>query len=294
MGKKSGTRFIEMPPLEYGKIKGEVRNLPEAVFNKLDREWPAHWPSEQGPKDLLRGLVRTSQFTYRAALHLVADDPDPSRKPQFAIALPPLVRSLLDILVTLVLLFDDFAANSRWYFRSGWRELKEASERGHSLFAGDPVWTKWLNELAPALDKMRKDFGITKREASNPKSSLPYWPIPTQIPAVDGLSADRAEFVEYAIAAYYRELSQDAHLSWPGFLRRAAPLLDPSHDFEHLRQNSFQVALILLIAILTEIDSEGNLGLGPRLAFLWGIMSGYHWLAESLYERRYASRVSTG
>ena len=279
-----------MPPLEYGKIKDEVRNLPEAVFNKLDREWPAHWPSEQGPKDLLRGLVRTSQWTFRAVLHLVADDLNLS--PKFAIALPPLVRSLLDTLVTLVRLFDDFPANSRWYFRAGWRELNEAKERARELFPDDPVWTEWLDELAPMLDRMRRDFGITQAEAENAKKALRYWPIPTHVPKVKGLSPDRAEFAEYIIAAYYRELSQDAHLSWPGFLRRAAPLLDPKGDLEHLKQDSFQVALILLLAILTEIDTEGGLGLGPRLAFLWGVMAGYHWLAESLNERRYASLVS--
>jgi hypothetical protein len=287
MSDKTDTRFTDMPALDYGKIKDEVRNLPEAVFNKLDREWPDHWPSEQGLRDLLQGLVRASQYSYRAGLYLVADDPDPQRKPEFAIALPPLVRGLLDTLVTLIFLFDDLRGNSRWYFRAGWRELAEYRSRVEAMYGDDPLWTEWLRESAEGLEKMRTDFGISKGEAADPKTALPYWPIPTQMVKVENLSKSRAEFIEFLVAAYYRELSQDAHLSWPGFLRRAAPLLDRGADLGHLRQSSFQVALIMLIAILTEIDSEGGLGLAPRLGFLWGLLSRYHWLGESMYERRY-------
>ena len=61
---------------------------------------------------------------------------------------------------------------------------------------------------------------------------------------------------------FYRDLSQDSHLSWPGLARRAAFLLldHPSkYDYEKLYQqksDAMMDAVVMLLAMLSEIHAS--------------------------------------
>ena len=47
------------------------------------------------------------------------------------------------------------------------------------------------------------------------------------------------------------------------------------------------VAVTLLLAFLSEVNMLLGFNLGPRIAYLWGVLKEYFGLAEELYDARY-------
>src|SRR5207244_2630765 len=101
-------------------------SLGVATFNKLEREWPSAVPAHKASSLVLRLLVAVSENTYRTIRYFCADKSDDgARKLQYALSAPPMARTILDALFTIIFLFEDLPARTAWYVRAGWREMEE-------------------------------------------------------------------------------------------------------------------------------------------------------------------------
>ena len=95
---------------------------------------------------------------------------------------------------------------------------------------------------------------------------------------------------------FYRELSSASHLSWPGFAHRAAHLLNPDEGQRQNRLRKYKsdcvmTSLVLVLALLSEIECEFRYGRSERLRYVWKLLAGFSGEADEVYKLRYADRL---
>jgi hypothetical protein len=226
--------------------------------------------------------------------YFCADKPeDPARKLYFGTSSPPLLRSLIDEIYTVIFLGEDLEGRVRWYYRAGWREMAERDATYRERYGADPKWKEWLEEHLQFLELTRKDWGIRDNEARRPQS-IDWWPTPVQMTKVKDLSPESRKFFEFLEAWYYRELSQGMHLTFPGLSHRGGSFLRKKEDtlreseWLKIRSDGVGYAVVLLLALLTEINHLFGFNLGQRCAYLWGILTQYMGIAEELFSERYS------
>src|SRR5262249_19059990 len=143
---------------------------------------------------------------------------------------------------------------------------------------------------------VQTEFGITAQEAANPKA-ISWWPTPAQMLGLKVLSPDAQAFLEYMRDWFYREFSQQDHLTLPGLIRRASNFLRPPDDtktentWKNLRSDWMTSGFVLFLAYLSEVVLIGRFDLRDRCAYLWGILQEYSPLAKEVYEARYQARL---
>ncbi len=91
---------------------------------------------------------------------------------------------------------------------------------------------------------------------------------------------------------FYKKLSQDSHLSWPGLIRRGGFLLNPDREeresaLDKYRSNCFCTTLTVLFALLSEIQIELGYDLAERLKYLWTFLGDFFGESKEAYEKRY-------
>lgn len=292
--------FDDIPKLDFGVFREPFDNLLTATANKLEREWPADRSSHPESGTVLRLLVLVSDNTFRTMRYFCADKPpDPSRKLEYALTAPPLARTILDALFTVIFLFEDLSKRTDWYHKAGWRKMREEHDRIRaSTGGGQEHWPEYIREHQAVVEDFRTEWNVSEEEASNPRKKIPYWPTPAQMVANADTSADRREFMTFLEGWFYRHLSQDSHLTWPGLSRRGGHFLydrasqPVARDMlVKYKSDTLGTAAVLLLAIASEIEAELGFGLAERANYVWGILTPYMPDAREIYDKRYAERL---
>lgn len=279
--------------LSYKVIEKPLHDLCEIVVNKIDREWPDHIiPTSTGQIPLLF-LIKSTVNSLRTVLYVCADRPsDPARKIEYGLAIAPIVRSLVDVLATIVMIRDRPVSNMRQFHLAWWRELREKYQRYLDAYGEDKDWRAWLELHREVVMTGLRLHEVPELMASEP-SKIHRWPTISKMQSPRDLSEESKEFLRYVEDWFYRELSQASHLSGPGLAQVAGPLLrhpsHPEYDEYILKQRSDNVftAISLTLAILSEASALLALECEQRLGFLWRIVIEYWGEARELYERRY-------
>src|SRR5713101_8280613 len=165
--------------LDYKLIKDQIDRLLESVANKLEREWPQSITrSTPAAFMLLLGTVKVAGNTFKAIRFLCSEkSPDWRHRPEMALAVPPLARTILDALYTCIFLFEDLPTRAEWYMCSGWRELAEYIDRAKRDYGSDPVWMEYFAVADPALANLTNVIGKPASELRGTK----WWPTPPQM-----------------------------------------------------------------------------------------------------------------
>ncbi|MFY9793326.1 MAG: hypothetical protein WA474_19910 [Candidatus Sulfotelmatobacter sp.] len=205
---------------DYGLVRAKLDGL---LFN-VDRdpqrrvknlEQRQEWHSARQ----LVGVNTAALFTknsYNAVRYLIADTPeDHNRKPNYVLIVPAVNRQLLDLLFTLVYMFDDYPARALAFERAGWKESKQEYEMLHNRFCSDPEWEDFFTHRGRILDEMANFLGLTPDERRN-ISLIPWWGTPTQLMRKKTQSRP---FLNWLYEWFYQDLSRTAHLSSSGVYR---------------------------------------------------------------------------
>jgi|SRR3990172_1281659 len=274
--------------LDFKVIGQRLDEALEALKNLIDRDWPRQY-AIPGARALFLTMIKVAINTYQSIRFLAADSPKDSAPPlEFALSIPPLTRSLLDQLFAVVFLTEDPTTRTSWYYKGGWREAKEGYEGYKAKYGADPKWARWLTLNGKFLEGIRTEWGVSDEEAADLKR-IKYWPIPSQMRA---RTKDR-EFLDYLDDWFYKTLSQDAHLSFPGLAHRGAALLVKPGDertaqLEKRRSQAVFTTITVVLALASEMEHLLKFGLSERLAYVWGVLIKYWEEADDLYKMRYA------
>ena len=292
----------DVPPekvLNFRVIRDPLDEALEALKNLIDREWPKGLETIPGAHALFLTMLKVAINTYQSVLFIAADLPKDSAPPlEFALSIPPLTRSLLDQLFSVIFLSEDLPTRVQWYYKAGWRESKEAYDRYNSRYGEDPGWASWLASYGTFQERIRIDWGMSDEEIASlkekkeKKKKIKFWPIPSKMPE-RALNSENRVFLEYLGAWFYRTLSQDAHLSFPGLVHRgSALLLEPGEEREaqliKRKSQALGTTITVLLALASEMEHLLQFGRGEKLAFVWTVLIGYWEEADDLYKMRYA------
>ena len=286
--------FEELPRLSFSEIRDKVDDLLVAMANLIDREWPAKYAETTSLKIILLSMVKITENTYRSIRYLCADRPaDVNRRMEFAVSVPPLARSILDSIFTIVFIMDDPSNRLEWYYKSGWREAKEEYERHQQAYGSDPDWEVDLASRKAFVDTMQREWNITNIEATDPKK-IKWWPNPGGMIRDSSTSEDRRDYLRYLNDWFYRTLSADSHLSWPGLARRASHFLDKNEKerinrIQKYKSDCFVTTMVLVLALLSEIEYEFKFGRTGRLKEVWKTLGDSFLESKELYDIRYAN-----
>ena len=280
--------------LDFAVIREPLDSLAAATLINVERSLPTDIQAILGAPPVLLLMAKSAETTFSTIRYVCAEKPeDPARHLWFASATPPLIRSILDQIFTVIFIGEDLPKRMDWYNKAGWRELHEEYERHVLRYSGRAEWEDWLNTFGKNLTTtVQAHFGVTAEEAANPRT-IRRWPTPPRMISSKMLSPDAQAFFEYMQDWFYRELSQADHLSLPGLIRRAVPFLQPPEEvrtqnmWKKLRSDCATQAIVLFLAFLTEITLLCRFDFGQRCAYLWGILKEYSPLAAEVYEARY-------
>lgn len=278
----------------------KVHELAVAMDNLVDRSTPVHIRQIPGWQEFLMVAVLASRAIYETITYLSRDSghkEDLIPKPEYGITTSPLVRSLLELLFTIVFVREQPRPRVRWFHHSGWRELKELLDVLRARYESQTKWKPKLRQLHESLEHLRRAHRISKRAAENPRA-IQYWPTAMKMldPKKDYLRKRSRLFLEHLVLRY-RSLSQDHHMSGAGIIRVYAKLLIDEKDerrgpiLKELKINNVMLATAILLAIFSEINDICRFDRGLALAYCWGILAENRDEAQEMYDLRYRSMV---
>src|SRR5207249_1718878 len=140
---------------------------------------------------------------------------------EYTLILPPLNRTILDSVFSVVFMLEDVGARSRWYHESGFREAREELDRYRKQYGGTPEWEPWLRRYEDMLRHGGNQFGITLTSLSQ---KVRWWPNPGKMPSMASNAGTR-DFLLYLNDWFYREMSSQTHLSFAGVMKLGGLIL---------------------------------------------------------------------
>lgn len=278
--------------LDFNVIKQDLDNLLEFFINKINREFPLRTP--RGAKELFLSLSHVARNTFMSIRYICADKSyDFARKLEYSVSSIPLLRLILDEIFTVIFISDDLDSKISWYYKSGWREMKEDFDRFSKCYKDNPEWTEWLNEYEQLLEGLEKQSGITSDEKINIKT-IKYFPTPSQMIK---LSPKTKSFMEYLDDSFYRDFSEVVHLKFAGLTKLSASFFTDDDEIreDHLkkiRSDCVLHSITLVLCYFSEIELILNFNAEKKLSYLWCIVSNYWPLAAEIYDRRYRNLLS--
>jgi hypothetical protein len=245
----------------------------------------------------LKVAVRFTKNSYVAVKYLAAETPeDHKRNPNYILIAPTVNRQLLDLLFTLVYMFDDFPNRALEYEKAGWRESVEEYNRLHARFGKDPDadWIDFFAGRTMAMDSMADYLGITPAQRSDLKL-IPRWGTPTQLKKKKTSSK---LFLEWLYEWFYQDTSRNAHLSNSALYAISPFMLAEivggyekeiveSHVIETFRFTQISRLALIVLSIMSEVSTHFALGNYDSIACLWQIFSDQVGEGKDLYEQRY-------
>lgn len=286
----------ELPVLPFDAFGPTLNDLLIFTGNKLQREFPwTMYHRYAGPT--LLALVLVSANTYRTMLFFCADEPEDSKpKTEYSLSAAPLARTILDALFTMLFLLEDLNTRTPWFMKAGWRDVIEELHRAKTFHGSDERWLPYIETMERFAESSKvADFEITSEDDADPKR-IKYWPIPNQM-IKQVTEPELKEFMEYLRDWFYREFSQDSHLSWRGLARRAGYLLldrapeQKLWDIGKQKSDILGATVVLLLSMMSEIELFFSFGARERLKFTWNIINPYFQQGQEIYELRYANRL---
>ncbi len=274
----------------------KVRDSARAMTNLWDRSTPKAVSEIHGYEPFLLTVSHAALTTYESIIFLSADHPyRHERKLEFGLVTSPLIRFLLDLLFAVIFIRLTPEERLKTYHEAGWRELKEASDRLKSRYSDKEDWKAKIKEQEVHLKYLENVWKISASSVSNP-TSLPRWPTPGQMLSGGKLSVPDKAFLKFLEDWFYREFSQDAHMSGAGAVRIFSKLLlgdDQGRDqtLKKLKTANVLVATALLLAICSEMNDIGKFDRGQPLAYLWSVLAQQRAVLDELFQMRYRSML---
>ncbi|MGH7215662.1 MAG: hypothetical protein ACREIG_00345 [Nitrospiraceae bacterium] len=273
-----------------------LEHLLIAMVNLADRSSPPSIHAIPGWHPFLMVATRATKFIYGSISYLSADSPkDPLRKLEFGICTAPLIRSLVDLVYTILFIREKPRSRIKRFSRAGWRETKEMVLTLEKQYGSNRKWKPKLVRLNEGLEDLRIAYRISTRAARHPET-LPKWPIPSVILREEKLRPKTRRFMQY-LMLWYRELSQEHHMSGGGIIRVYGKLLLESTDADRdriireMKTSNVLFAVVCVLAVATEINDIGGFDRRQTLAYLWNILTQNRIDARELFTRRYLAML---
>ncbi|MEK6408364.1 MAG: hypothetical protein AABN34_15505 [Acidobacteriota bacterium] len=293
--------------LDYNVIRDDLMSVLLATTNKIEREWPPRYNRVDSAREIVLVTVRLAINTFGTIAYLCADTPDDFRRDRiFCLSVPPLSRTILESVLTIMFLLEDLPSRSEWFWKTGHREMSEALKRYEKHYGNNPQWRRVIARLGGYVRNPPPFLRLTNQEVADPSKKIPRWPNPGRMAGYKKNNQSPTEsifWMAYLNDWYYGSLSGQTHLSAHGLLARGH-FLSPMEtlvrlhgdraeetvrqDLKRFRDDQIFTAIIMILALVSEIELHFQFGLNERLKYLWVLIAGSSDYAKDVYDRRYS------
>jgi len=301
------TRVLkERDRFDYKLIHETLEKLCVATANLLEREWPAKYKVDSA-REVFFQSVRIATNTYSTIFFIIADVEYYARRKVYALSLPPLVRTLFEQLIAFVFLIQDIPKYIPWLFKTGYTERIIQLKHADKYHGTKADWKDYIDELKKQIDLEAKSCQLTAAEIANPRKKIGRWATPGAM--LDRLkrdgtaTQDTLDYVEYINDWLYRELSGQTHLNVSGITMRGVHFSNDAakevfgsnweeernEHLEQYRQKQIWLSVILMLAIVSEIEGHFHFGRNQKAREVWGILIKYSDIALDFWETRYSA-----
>jgi len=295
----------EIPAMSYKLIQDTFEKLLEATANLLERDWPAKYHAVDSARVVFFQGLRIAINTFNTIMFIVADDDYHGRRRVCSLALPPLVRTLFEQLISFIFLIQDVPRYIPWMFRTGYNEDRIQLAHVQKYHGSDATWNDYIKHLQEKIAAEEATGYISPHEIKRP-DTIGRWPTPGRMH--DRLVRDRTadqdtlDYIEYINSWLYRELSGQTHLNISGLTMRGihfsideAKIVFGEEEWEEkrnekleeYRQKQVWLAIILMLAIVSEIEGHFHFGRNQKARELWTLLNAHSDIALDFWEHRY-------
>lgn len=272
------------PTTSYGEVQQKLQDVATAMANRARRELHGELAAHHG---LLPGIVATwievSRATFEAGMHLCIDSRIDAL--DYFIAVPPLTRTLVDTLFTVVFVFERPGERIAWYVEDGYNDIVRQHERMQDRYGDDPRWADFLKGQGAWVDLHRAD--LDEAALARPDRQR-RWPTPGRMLGDLGRDRspfsdqDRRELLTHLKDWYYGALSGDSHLTYMGMTRRGGAL---HYGRDLYRQVVVRAHVAIHLALLSQFAIELRLAYqASRLIEVWDHFQTHEEIAD-MFER---------
>lgn len=296
----------------YKIIRAPLNELLVSTGNLLERDWPSRYSHTKDGQIVLLQYVRMAVSHFRAVTFLCADVGDTAvRSPLLALSVPPINRSILEIIFSVLYLLEDLSEHTKHYFRAAWRAEQEVLDQFQKRYGGRgrSRWDTYIANRTEKQVKMEAALPITPDE-KNDLNKILRWPKMRQLRGRLKNSPRTLSYLEYLDDWFYRELSTQAHGEPTGvgemglyFLGMDELKLISGEDRDgvelkleakliEFKTTQVWIAITLILSLLSEVEVHFGYGNKPKLLFVWTIINEYSQISEEVYKERYESLFS--
>lgn len=296
------------PDFDYKVIRDDFHELLTATGNYLEREWPARYGEVGSGQMVLLQLVRLAITTYKTVGFICSDVNDGAdRDRRLALSTPPLNRTILEIIGSVLYLLEDLPRHTDLFFRAAWRDDYEMLIKYRERYGGRPRWDSYIDQRSKGLAKLEAKLGITETEKKNLDRVL-RWPTLGKILRRlrnDYPHSNALPYLEFLDDWLYRELSTQSHLEPRGLGEMGLHFLGmedlkaiSGYDRDGIRERLDQklqefrttqvwTAITLVLALASEIELHFGYGLKQRLLIVWALVNAHNEISQEVYKERY-------
>ena len=302
------TKFTkEKGEFDYKVIQETLEKLCEATANLMEREWPAKYRQVDSARVVFFQSLRIAINTYNTIFFIIADEKYYARRKIYALSLPPLVRTLFEQLITFIFLIQDIPNYIPWLFRTGYTEHIIQLKHVQKYHGTKPDWTDYIDSLKAQIAREESSGYLAQQEIQNPYNNIGRWPTPGRM--LSKLRADKRgdpptwDYIEYINDWLYRELSGQTHLNVSGLTMKGvhfsindAKMIfgdnweeERNKKLEEYRQKQVWLSIILMLAIVSEIEGHFHFGRNQKAREIWTILNEYSDFALDFWNTRYSA-----
>jgi hypothetical protein len=296
------------PPFDYRIIRDDFHEILRATGNHLERDWPSRYADAASGQMVLLQLVRLAITSYKTILFIYSDLNDgANRDPHMVLSTPPLTRTILEIIGSVLYLLEDLPRHTDLFFRAAWRDDYEMLIKYRQRYAGLPRWDAYIELRSKGVAKLEAQLGITKKDKENLNNIL-FWPTLGKIRKrlrKDYPNSSALPYIEFLDDWFYRELSTQSHLEPRGLGQMGLHFLgiedlkEISGDdrdgirerldekLQEFRLTQFWTAITLILSLVSEVELHFCYGLKQRILIIWALINQHSEISQEVYKERY-------
>jgi hypothetical protein len=230
-----------------------------------------------------------------------------TRDPLFALSTPPLDRTILEIIVSVLYLLEDLPRHTELFFRAGWRDEEEMLIKYRERYSGRARWDAYIAHRSEMQTKIEANLRITPEE-KNDLNKILWWPKMARV--IRRLQKEYPQstaipFIQFLDDWLYRELSTQSHLEPRGLGELGLYFLGMEdlkiisaqerdgirarldEKIEEFRTTQMWTAITLVLSLVTEIEIHFTYGLKQKLMFVWTLVNAHNEISQDVYKERY-------
>lgn len=279
-----------MGNFDIQSIQLETENILDETLKAMIQDTSlTFWKTTFGKDIVLRNLQLT--YVHFKSILILSKNTDTL----LVISATPICRAVSEILFGIIYIFENFENrtldSAKSFVREGKREIRIFRER---YLNKSDEWNKWISKKPQKLEKIQNNLenefsalGHSEFDWDNDKNRFPRL---SKMKESFPENSETRNFLEFLEDVHNRELSSISHSEPYAAVLFGVFLNNKGQGIlQHFNNHIIGLSFVVMLSLVSEIESNLNYGLKPRLKEVWTKLVSVPEteIAKEFYEMRY-------